>query len=211
MAFSHSPALLVSIFHRTENQYKFHFYHYYFVEMLHLPLSIVYIMFMEQAQFKKEILPLRERLIPYAERMLENKSDAEDIIQEVFLKLWLMRGELSNYSSVDALSVTMTKHLCINRLKVNHREQQDLNGIIFADENLSPAEQLEQKDSLEQVMRIIDRLPDLQQAVLRMKHIEGLEIDEIAALTGNAPEAIRMNLSRARRKVKEIFFKNNIQ
>jgi len=164
---------------------------------------------MEQTQFKKEILPLRERLILYAERLLENKDDAEDIIQEVFLKLWKMRDELKNYVSVDALSVTMTKHLCLNRLKVNQREREDLDGRVLADESLSPAEQLEQKDSVEQVMRIIDRLPDLQQAVLRMKHIEGLEIEEIAALTGSAPDAIRMNLSRARKKVKEIFFKNN--
>jgi len=120
-----------------------------------------------------------------------------------------MRDELKNYVSVDALSVTMTKHLCLNRLKVNQREREDLDGRVLADESLSPAEQLEQKDSVEQVMRIIDRLPDLQQAVLRMKHIEGLEIEEIAALTGSAPDAIRMNLSRARKKVKEIFFKNN--
>jgi len=164
---------------------------------------------MEQTQFKKEILPLRERLILYAERMLDNKNDAEDIIQEVFLKLWLMRDELKNYISVNALSLTMTKHLCLNRLKVNQREWEDLDGLVLADENLSPVEQLEQKDSLEQVMRIIDRLPNLQQAVLRMKHIEGLEIEEIAALTGSAPDAIRVNLSRARKKVKEIFFKNN--
>jgi len=166
---------------------------------------------MEQAQFKKEIIPLRERLISYAERMLENKSDAEDIIQEVFLKLWSMRGELGNYVSVDALSITMTKHLCLNRLKANQRGQDDLNELVLIDKNLSPAEQLEQKDSVAQVMRIIDQLPDLQQSVLRMKHIDGLEIDEIAALTGSAPEAIRMNLSRARKKVKEIFFKNNKQ
>jgi len=164
---------------------------------------------MEQAQFKKEILPLRERLMLYAERLLENKSDAEDIIQEVFLKLWQMRDELNNYVSVDALSVTITKHLCLNRLKINQREREDLNGLVLIDENLSPAEQLIQKDSVAQVMRIIDRLPGLQQAVLRMKHIDGLEIEEIAALTGSAPEAVRMNLSRARKKVKEIFFKNN--
>ena len=164
---------------------------------------------MEQAQFKNEILPLRERLMQYAERLLNNKSDAEDVIQEVFLKLWLMRNELSNYNSIDALSLTMTKHLCLNRLKVNQREQESLNGHVFIDENLSPIEQLEQKDSVEYAMRIIDMLPDLQQSVLRMKHIEGLEIDEIAALMGSAPEAIRMNLSRARKKVKEFFFKNN--
>ncbi|MCL1932708.1 MAG: RNA polymerase sigma factor [Candidatus Azobacteroides sp.] len=166
---------------------------------------------MEQAQFKKEVLPLRERLILYAERLLENKSDAEDIIQEVFFKLWSMRDELSNYKSVDALSITMTKHLCLNRLKANKREREDLNGIVLMDDNLSPDEQLEQKDSVTQVIRIIDRLPGLQQAILRMKHIEGLEIDEIAALTGSAPEAVRMNLSRARKKVKELFFKNDKQ
>ena len=166
---------------------------------------------MEQTQFKKEILPLRERLVLYAERLLVNKSDAEDIVQEVFLKLWSMRHDLGNYDSVEALSVTMTKNLCLNRLKVNHREQEDLNGFVFIDKNRSPDEQLEQKDSLAQVMRIIDHLPDLQQTILRMKHIEGLEIDEIVALTGSAPEAIRMNLSRARKKVKELFFKVNKQ
>ena len=164
---------------------------------------------MEQTRFKKEILPLRGRLVLYAERLLENKSDAEDIIQEVFLKLWLMRYELSNYDSVEALSIAMTKHLCLNRLKSNQREREDVNGVVIVDENLSPAEQLEEKDNVAQVMRIIDRLPGLQQAVLRMKHIEGLEINEIAALTGSAPEAVRMNLSRARKKVKELFFKDN--
>jgi len=164
---------------------------------------------MEQAQFKEEIIPLRERLILYAERLLENKSDAEDIVQEVFLKLWRMRDELSSYASVDALSVTMTKNLCLNRLKVNHREHNDLNGLVCIDSNLSPDEQLEQKDNVVQVMRIIDQLPDSQQAMLRMKHIEGLEINEIAVLTCSTPEAIRMNLSRARKKVKELFFKNN--
>ena len=122
-----------------------------------------------------------------------------------------MRSDLSNYASVEALSVTMTKHLCLNQLKLNQREQEDLDRLVLIDRNISPADQIEQKDSIAQVMRIIDHLPDLQQAVLRMKHIDGMEIDEIAALTGSAPEAIRMNLSRARKKVKEIFFKNDKQ
>ncbi|MCD8185461.1 MAG: sigma-70 region 4 domain-containing protein [Rikenellaceae bacterium] len=57
-------------------------------------------------------------------------------------------------------------------------------------------------------MRIVDALPELQQAVLRMRHIDELEVQEIAQLTGSNPEAVRMNLSRARRKVKEIFLKS---
>ena len=53
---------------------------------------------MEQEQFKKEILPLREKLFLYARRLLDNPEDAEDIMQEVFLKLWYMRGELDYYN-----------------------------------------------------------------------------------------------------------------
>ena len=55
---------------------------------------------MEQEQFKKEILPLREKLFLYARRLLDNPEDAEDIMQEVFLKLWYMRGELDYYNNV---------------------------------------------------------------------------------------------------------------
>ena len=53
---------------------------------------------METRQFKKEILPLREKLFLYARRLLDNPEDAEDIMQEVFLKLWYMRGELDYYN-----------------------------------------------------------------------------------------------------------------
>jgi RNA polymerase sigma-70 factor (ECF subfamily) len=157
---------------------------------------------MEQEQFKKEILPLRDRLLSYAQRLLGNKDDAEDVVQEVFFKLWLMRTDLDRYDHIPALSLTITKHLSLNQLKKNEREYDS------PDENmetgdLSPHAGLEQKDELEQLLKIVSRLPDLQQIVLRMKHIDGLETDEIAALTGSSPEAVRMNLSRARKKVRD--------
>ena len=60
-----------------------------------------------------------------------------------------------------------------------------------------------------QLMEMIARLPDLQQAVLRMKHVEGFEVEEIAQLTGTNPVAVRTNLSRARKKIREQFLKNN--
>ena len=166
---------------------------------------------MEQVQFKQELLPFRERLVVYAERLLQNRSDAEDIIQEVFIKLWQIRHNLSNYMSPYALSVTITKRLCINRLKVNQRKQKALSIPLQIGKNLSPDVLLEQREGVTQVFRIMAQLPDVQQAILRMKHIDGLEIAEIAALTGCTQDAIRMNLSRARKKVKEIFFKNNPQ
>ncbi|MDF9828747.1 sigma-70 family RNA polymerase sigma factor [Parabacteroides sp. PF5-6] len=162
---------------------------------------------MDQIQFKREVLPLREELLFYAQRMLADKDESEDIIQEVFLKLWYMREELNHYNNVAALSMTITKHLCLNRLKVRQRTYEDVEDVTLISETPTPHYQLEQKDNLANVLRIIDRLPDLQQTVLRMKHIDGYEVEEIASLTGSTPDAVRMNLSRARRRVKEIFFK----
>jgi len=162
---------------------------------------------MEQEQFKREIVPLRTQLMSYAIRMLEDSNDAEDIIQEVFMKLWYIRESLCQYNSIPAFSMTMTKHLCINKLRTRKKVYTELNDTTLINDNPSPHYQLEQRDNLDKVMKIIDKLPDLQQTILRMKHIEGLEIEEISELTGSSHEAIRVNLSRARKKVREMFFK----
>jgi RNA polymerase sigma-70 factor (ECF subfamily) len=162
---------------------------------------------MEQEQFKQEVLPLRSQLFFYAQRLLDDLEDAEDVIQEVFLKLWYMRDELGDYTSVPALSIQITKRLCLNHIKVRQRWQEGLDIIDPISDLLTPETQMEQKDSVTQVMRIIDRLPCLQQTILRMRHIDGMEVEDIAELTGSTPEAVRMNLSRARKKVKETFFK----
>jgi RNA polymerase sigma-70 factor (ECF subfamily) len=115
-----------------------------------------------------------------------------------------MRNDLERYNHIPALSLTITKHLSLNLLKKNEREYDALDENTEA-EDISPHTCLEQKDELEQLLKIIGRLPDLQQSILRMKHLDGLETDEIAALTGSSHEAVRMNLSRARKKVRDWF------
>ncbi len=160
---------------------------------------------MEQEQFKKDILPVREQLLGYAVRLLGDSDDAEDIVQEVYLKLWYMREELDRYENVAALATTMTKHLCLNRLKVRVRTPDDWGEMVIVHESPSPHALLEGKDTVAHVMRIIDQLPDLQQTVLRMKHVDCLEVEEIAQLIGATLDAVRMNLSRARRRVKDIY------
>ena len=162
---------------------------------------------MQQEQFKKEVLPLRKKLLRYALRILGDVEEAEDIIQEVYLKLWRMRGELQSYDSIIALSSRITKNLCINQLRVRGRSQESFDDLVVMDEETEPDVRLEQKDSVEHVMRLIDCLPKLQKAILRMRHVDGYDIEEIAELTGSNVEAIRMNLSRARKKIKEQFLK----
>lgn len=162
---------------------------------------------MEQEAFKREILPLREKLLAYARRLLDDADEAEDMIQEVFLKLWYIRNDLDRYREIGALAMQITKHLCLNRLRVKDRMEGDGKMLHLASDQPAPDIRLELRDSFHQILRIMQRLPDLQQTVLWMKHVEGFEVEEIAALTGSSPGAVRMNLSRARKRVKDLFIK----
>jgi RNA polymerase sigma-70 factor (ECF subfamily) len=71
----------------------------------------------------------------------------------------------------------------------------------------SPEEQLIMQEEEAKVMQLIATLPDAQQAILRMKHIDGLETSEIASITGSSEEAIRKNLSRARKRILKMFIR----
>lgn len=176
--------------------------------MLRFAVSIVLYTDMEQEQFKNEILPMRNRLIAYALRLTENEDDAEDIVQEVFLKLWFMRDRLSGYENIPSLAFTVAKHLSLDLKKRKRHECEELSAE-WQSEDETPLQELEHRDEVERLMSLIDELPDLQQSILRMKHLEGLETEEIAALSGCSVEAVRMNLSRARKKIRDKFFENN--
>jgi len=153
------------------------------------------------------MLPLQKQLLRYSRSFLEVPEDAEDIVQEVMMKLWYMRNELDQYDNIPALAIKITKHLCLNRIKVLQRKMESIEHLTFESDLPTPYTLLEQKDDASHIMRIFDQLPELQQNILRMKHIDEFEIEEIAEITGCKPEAVRMNLSRARKKVREVFLK----
>ena len=156
---------------------------------------------MDKERFIEEVIPLRSKLLNYARRFIKNEEESEDVIQEVYLKLYEIREKLSSYRSIYALSLTMVKNTSLTRIRDSKDKLKTSANSSMISNDPNPYVKLEQKDSIKHVMRIIDTLPRLQQLMLKMRHIEGLTIDEIAELTGSKLEAVRVNLSRARKKV----------
>ena len=72
---------------------------------------------MELQEFKSTVLPVKDRLYRLALHMLKSVHEAEDTLQDVMVKLWSKRMQLDTYRSVEALAVTMTRNLCLDRLK----------------------------------------------------------------------------------------------
>ncbi|MBO7047246.1 MAG: sigma-70 family RNA polymerase sigma factor [Prevotella sp.] len=160
---------------------------------------------MEQKEFETLIRQIRPKLYAEALRLLTDSDEAEDVTQETVLKLWTIRQQLEIYRSMEALAVVMVRRLALSRKRVattiplSNWQQTDTDSID------SPEDLLISREEETKVIKMISTLPDAQQTVLRMKHIDGLETSEIARITGSSEEAIRQNLSRARKKILKMF------
>ena len=113
--------------------------------MLCFRFFVVIIVEMELETFKITVLPLREKLINISWRMIEDRSDAEDIVQETFLKLWQIREKLDGYNSVEALAVQVAKNLALDKLKQHRPEGTDIALLSLDSGTRNPAEELEQQ------------------------------------------------------------------
>lgn len=161
---------------------------------------------MELKEFKIKILPLRGKLHNYARKLCNDPLDAEDAVQEVFIKLWKMRDKLDEYRSTEALAMSITHNLCMDMWRTQKPTNTNIEQVQLADlTQYSPDKRLEEKDSYNLMKSIIESLPSLQRTIIYMKDVEGYETEEIGEITGCAPEAIRSNLSRARKKARELY------
>lgn len=146
---------------------------------------------------------MHQKLYRLCYRFLGSGADAEDAIQEVYLKLWNMRDKLTGIDNIEAFSTTVTKNLCLDKLKMRRNvPMDDLLANTVADSSQSPYTRVESYNSTFIVKQIIDTLPDQQRAIMVMRDIEEYSFDEIQSITGLDINNIRVNLSRARKQVR---------
>lgn len=157
--------------------------------------------------FKKDVLPLSKKLMRFAGRLLQNQEEAKDVLQDIFLKLWQKRDDLQMINNIEAFAMRMTRNRCLDVIRLKNTsffESDDYADLRLdiSDKN-SDTDHVENADSVEAIRRIIDRLPELQRTVIHLRDEEIMEYDEIAEITGLNINAVRVNLSRARKKVRD--------
>lgn len=148
-------------------------------------------------------LPLADRFYRVAFYLLESESDAEDAVQELYLKLWSARSGLVDVRNPFAYGVSMLKNICID--KVRKRTVRKAEPLETAPQMEAPPleRQMEMKDSLNHLMAEIEKLPPKQGDVLRMKAVEGLEYEEISRRTGLTQVHVRVLVAMARKTLKQ--------
>jgi RNA polymerase sigma-70 factor (ECF subfamily) len=162
---------------------------------------------MNPEEFKIQVLPLKNKLFRLSLRMLGRVDEAEDSVQDAMVKLWTRRDELKNYSSVEAFAVTITKNLCLDRIRSKAFQTERLSDRQVMTISQDPGDNLEKDDYNGFIRKIIENLPDQQKAIMHMRDIEDLEFEQIAEIMELNINAVRVNLSRARKKVRDTILK----
>lgn len=163
---------------------------------------------MNVVEFKQCFLPCSSKMYVVAWRLTGNVQSAEDLVQETFLKLWTKRDSIDNVGNAEAYCISMLKHIFCDRHRIRHIETvgTSVECLLTSDDG-GMAERLDFADESEQVMTLIDKLPEQQRQIITMRDIDGMSFGEIEVCTGLSVGNVRVVLSRARKQIREKFKK----
>jgi RNA polymerase sigma-70 factor (ECF subfamily) len=165
---------------------------------------------MNFSDFQRQVYPLKNKLFRFARRLLEQTEEAEDVVQDVFIRLWNKREKLAEYRSVEALAMVTAKNICLDRIRVKKYPVENIDNHRAFLENMPDETKTDHSDLLFMVTQAIKQLPGPQQIIVHLRDVEGYEFDEIAEITGMNENAVRVALSRARKKIRELLTNTKI-
>lgn len=150
---------------------------------------------------------LRRRLQNISAHITGDTEDAEDALQDAFIKLWMRRAEIKSTDEAAAIMTTTVQHLSIDRIRSRNAKSEvpiDDNRDTFIDDSNDLQSEIEER--FLQIQHIIaTRLTITQQRVLQLRDYENREYEDIAQTLQMQPAAVRMQLSRARKAVRDIY------
>ena len=159
---------------------------------------------MQREEFIRDIVPMRADLVAIARRYC-SAADAEDVVQDTMIKLWCIVERIDASRNCRALAATVVRHVAIDRARAAGRLHFDISGM----ERMPEGEPYDRsgEERYDAVVRLIGTLNHRLALIMKMRHVDRLEIAEIARIAGMTPEAVRMAVSRGRRQIREMYLK----
>lgn len=164
---------------------------------------------MKTIDFRKDLLPLKDKIFRTALRITLNVSEAEDVTQDTLVKLWSRREELAGVDNLEAYCIAAGRNLALDLVsRCEHATETLEPGTDDpADSAPDPEERAEREDRLRQVHEIFCRLPEKQRTALQLRDIEGMSYTEAAQAMGVSETDFKVTLHRARQTVRNRYEK----
>ncbi len=156
---------------------------------------------MSKGIFHNNILPLADRMFRYAVSMLQSSSTAEDIGQDSLLKIWDRRKTLDTIHNPEAWAMRVVRNGCIDNIRSSRFtafDESHENKLYVNNEDT-----MVYQDQQKWYNEAIDSLPEKQKEVFHLREVECLTYHEISDIMGIGESDVKVNLHRARTKVRE--------
>ena len=162
---------------------------------------------MDRIAFEHQARTWRQKALSVSISYGAGQDEAEDIAQDVMLRLWQMHDELEQYRSIEAVVALIARHMLRNHQRRKPMEALDETMIISL--NTSPLDELEMKEDDAWLTKRLQQLPTTQRTLLYMRQVERRSHEEIATLLGIEPTSVSTLLARARRTLLEEIKRRN--
>ncbi len=158
---------------------------------------------MHEISFRDNILPLKDKMFRLALRITLDRAEAEDIVQDALIKVWHKRDEWAQIDSIESYCITIVRNLAIDRSQKMEAKNTELTPETQEmPDALTPDMLFEQDEQIQLIHRSISKLPEKQRTVVQLRDIEGKNYKEIARILGITEEQVKVNLFRARQRIK---------
>jgi len=164
----------------------------------------------DEDSFKSIYEDLSESVYSLAIRFLKDTGWSEEIVQEVFLRLWLNKEKLDENGNMWLYLYVLTKRLCLNRLREIRRSKESFEQLMFSVEKTcdSTEEDVLTADFERYVNRAVALLPERQKVIFKLSRFEGLSHKEIAEELKISPNTVKNHVVEALKTLKKSFGKS---
>lgn len=154
---------------------------------------------MTHETFRDTVFILKDEMYRFAKRFVMSSDEAEDVVQDLMMKFWQMKEKLSEYGNLKSYAMKCVKNECLNRLK--HEDVKM--GFAALQLHRSELYKPEVNNLKDEIIKFINSLPEKQKMVIHLKDVEDYAVNEISEMLDMEENAVRVNLMRARQKIKE--------
>ena len=154
--------------------------------------------------FEQLAIRIKDKLYRFALRMTGDVAEAEDVVQEVFIKVWNKRDDMQEVLNHEAYCMTLTRNLSLDKLRSKHRKTTEIvEALQLIDSYSTPYDATETNDAIGRIKKWMQDLPEKQRLTMHLRDIEGMTYDEISAALEMPMSQVKVNLHRARQFIRE--------
>ena len=156
-------------------------------------------------EFKERFMPMQRMLYREAYRMLGDAFEAEDAVQNLYVRLWEQKERLDYLVSPKEYCLKALKNICVDRWRnIRARDEEEDFVEELSEANAPPEAEI--RETEEFIKHFLTNLPERQRHVMMMQ-MQGHSFEEIAAMEGLSVGNVKVILSRIRKRFRELYYK----